>query len=306
MLPRQMILLGTGISVLATSLLSHLPVVDSQKVRVSKVSQKRVFEMFTGDAAVSATAVPPPITYHGGPVMMGTVNMYYIWYGAKWVSNSATSILENLANNIGGSAYYNIQTSYTNGTGSPLSNSIKFVKSVNSTYGYKTTLSDSDIQKIVQKELDANTLPTDANGIYFVLTSSEVKESSGFCRTYCAWHWYFLYKGIYIKHSFVGNAATQCPNGCIPFSGNSPNSNPGADGMANTITHELEEAHTDPLGNAWYDSSGNENADKCAWKYGTTSTSSNGAQYNMILGGVPYLIQQNWVNSGAGYCALSY
>ena len=103
--------------------------------------------MFKGDAAVTATAVPPPITWHGGPVMMGTVNIYYIWYGTLWSGNSATRILENLAKNIGGSAYYNIQTSYTNGTaGFPLSNSTKFVKSVNSTYLRKTRLTVSDIQ----------------------------------------------------------------------------------------------------------------------------------------------------------------
>ena len=31
------------------------------------------------------------------------------------------------------------------------------------------------------------------------------------------------------------------------------------------VTHETREAVTDPLGNAWYDSSGNEADDKCAW-----------------------------------------
>jgi len=178
---------------------------------------------------------------------------------------------------------------------------------VNSKYQRKTRLADNDIQGIVQKEMDVKTLPTDANGIYFVLTSSEVQESSGFCQSYCGWHSYFSYKSKNIKYSFVGNAATQCPNGCTAFGDTSPNSNPGADGMASTILHELEEAHTDPLLNAWYDdSSGYENADMCAWTFGTTSTSSNGAPYNMVIGGLQYLIQQNWVNNDAGYCALSF
>jgi len=30
-------------------------------------------------------------------------------------------------------------------------------------------------------------------------------------------------------------------------------------------SHEIREAVTDPLGNAWYDSKGNEADDKCVW-----------------------------------------
>jgi hypothetical protein len=63
---------------------------------------------------------------------------------------------------------------------------------------------------------------------------------------------------------------------------------------------------TDPNLNAWYDRRGYENADKCAWTFGTTYTTSNGAQANMNLGGLNFLIQQNWVNANGGFCALSY
>ena len=55
--------------------------------------------------------------------------------------------------------------------------------------------------------------------------------------------------------------------------------------MASIIAHELEEAVTDPDLNAWYDSRGYENADKCAWTFGTTYTAANGAEANMTLGG---------------------
>jgi hypothetical protein len=86
----------------------------------------------------------------------------------------------------------------------------------------------------------------------------------------------------------------------------SPNNNSGADGMASVIAHESEEAFTDPDLNAWYDTAGNENADKCAWTFGTTSRASNGSQYNITLGGTNYLIQRNWVNASGGYCSMSY
>ena len=76
--------------------------------------------------------------------------------------------------------------------------------------------------------------------------------------------------------------------------------------MVSVIAHELEETATDPDLNAWYDSSGAENADKCAWTFGTTYTVSNGSLANMNLGTRDYLVQQNWVNAQGGICALSY
>jgi len=77
--------------------------------------------------------------------------------------------------------------------------------------------------------------------------------------------------------------------------------------MASIIAHELEEAVTDPDLNAWYDRRGAENADKCAWTFGTTTTLSSGAKKNVTLGSRNYLIQQNWVNNGSGgFCAMSY
>jgi hypothetical protein len=76
--------------------------------------------------------------------------------------------------------------------------------------------------------------------------------------------------------------------------------------MASIISHELEEAATDPDLNAWYDRRGMENADKCAWTFGATHTVTNGAQANMTFGGRDWLIQQNWVNGSGGYCAVGY
>jgi hypothetical protein len=76
--------------------------------------------------------------------------------------------------------------------------------------------------------------------------------------------------------------------------------------MASIVSHELEEATTDPDLNAWYDRRGEENADKCAWTFGQTFTASNGSKYNMVLGSRQYLIQQNWVNASGGYCAVTY
>ena len=100
------------------------------------------------------------------------------------------------------------------------------------------------------------------------------------------------------------------PSACS--AGQFPNGD-DADPTINVVSHEHQEAITDPNGNAWYDMRGYENADKCAWTFGTPYTVANGSQANMALptGALPsaqknFLIQRNWVNSGAGYCAVAF
>src|SRR5262245_26043986 len=64
-----------------------------------------------GEARAARPRPGNGISYHGGPVMLGTTHVYYIWYG-NWSGNSANAILTNLAQNIGGSPYFNINTTY--------------------------------------------------------------------------------------------------------------------------------------------------------------------------------------------------
>jgi Phosphate-induced protein 1 conserved region len=242
------------------------------------------------------------ITYHGGPVILGTTNVYYIWYG-NWSGNTATTILTDLAGNIGGSPYFNINTTYYNGSGTHVLNAVVFHGAAFDSYSHGSSLSDSAIQAVVSSAISSGALPKDTNGLYFVLTSSDVTASSGFCTQYCGWHTHGTIAGSDIKYSFVGNP-DRCPSACEAQT-KGPNSNAGADGMASIIAHELEETVTDPDLNAWYDSRGAENADKCAWTFGTTYT-VNGALANMKLGARDYLIQRNWVNASGGFCALKY
>src|SRR5262249_38680290 len=56
------------------------------------------------------------INYHGGPVMQQGANVYYIWYG-NWQGDSATSILADLASHLGGSPYFNINSTYYDALG---------------------------------------------------------------------------------------------------------------------------------------------------------------------------------------------
>jgi hypothetical protein len=243
------------------------------------------------------------ISYHGGPLILGGTNVYYIWYG-NWSGNSATTILTDFAGNIGGSPYFNINTTYYDGSNNHVLNAVRFSGSVTDSYSHGTSLSDSAIQGVVSDAISSGRLPKDTNGVYFVLTSADVTASSGFCTQYCGWHTHGTISGSDIKYSFVGNP-DRCPTACAAQT-TGPNGNAGADGMASIIAHELEEATTDPDLNAWYDTRGQENADKCAWTFGATSTASNGSLYNVTLGSRNYLIQRNWVNASGGYCSMSY
>jgi hypothetical protein len=243
------------------------------------------------------------INYHGGPVMVSTKNVYYIWYG-NWSGNTATTILTDLMNSLGGSPYFNINTTYTDGTGAKVSNAISYLGSTTDNYSQGTSLSDAQIQQVVSDAITGGRVPKDTNAVYFVLTSADVNATSGFCTQYCGWHTHGTISGSDIKYAFIGNP-DRCPSSCAAQT-TGPNGNAGADGMASIISHELEEAASDPDLNAWYDTRGQENADKCAWTFGTEFTASNGSKYNMTLGTRNYLIQQNWVNAAGGYCSKQY
>jgi hypothetical protein len=244
------------------------------------------------------------ISYHGGPVLHSPI-AYYIYYGTQW-KGSTQAIVEAYPSYVGGSAYFNINTTYTDPNG-PVQNDATFGGHVNAPKSYGASLSDAQIEQVVADTLKAGLLPFDPNAVYFVLTSPEVTASSGFCTQYCGWHNHASYTdaaGAHdVKYAFVGNP-DRCPSSCEAQT-TSPNGDAGADGMVSIIAHEFEEAATDPDLNAWYDRRGNENADKCAWTFGSPKT-LNGAQYNLTLNGMNFLVQQNWVNAGGGYCSMSF
>jgi hypothetical protein len=256
------------------------------------------------------------IRYHGGPIMLGATNAYAIFYGG-WSGSPTPALITQFLGDDGGSSYFNINTTYTDGAGHRVTNAVNFVESTPMGYTYGTTLSDANVQQIVADAIASGKLPPpntagtaaaslpDPNGVYFVLTSKDVGESSGFLTTYCGWHTSGTIAGVDTKYSFVGDASKNL-SACAGQTAASPNNNPAGDAMVNVVAHELEESVTDPDLNAWYDWRGMENADKCAWMFGSTTTMPNGAKYNMTMNGHPYLIQQNWLNANGGLCALSY
>jgi hypothetical protein len=257
--------------------------------------------------AGSTGTITPAITWHGGPVM-GTPKVYLIWYGNWNQSNGSDTpagqaIVNDFLYGLNDSPYYQTNASYPG-----VSGFFSVGSAYTDNYSQGSNLSDRKVAAVVSSAINNGRLPKDNNGIYFVLTSSDVAETSGFCSRYCGWHTYGTLSGTNIKYSFVGNA-NRCLNACS-IQTNSPNGNAGVDGMVSVIAHELEETNTDPNLNAWYDANGAEDADKCAWTFGQSLLqTSTGAFYNMTLGTSsggtrPFLIQRELdINS---MCYVSY
>jgi hypothetical protein len=257
------------------------------------------------------------INYNGGPVLKSSpVPIYVIWYG-NWNgtgsnTQATVSLIGTFLNNLGNSPYELINSTYGDTTGN-VSGNLTLAAQIFDTGSQGTKLSNRKLTSIVTRSF-SNGLPTDANGVYLVLTSSNVSEQ-GFCSQFCGFHTRQTLNGADIKWAFIGNV-DRCPSGC-EIQGTGPNSPAtgvgGADGMANVIAHETEEAISDPDLNAWFDSSGQENADKCNFNFGATTTCSSangctpagvsaGAKFNQVIGNHDWMIQQNWENANGGAC----
>ena len=264
------------------------------------------------------------ITWHGGPVMTqtGPINVYYIWYGA-WSkvgmpdadTKSTQNVLTDLVKGLKDSPYWKINRTYADDLNNKMgvTSNIVFAKAANDDYSQGMTIGDAAFPKIVTKAITGNAWPADTNSIYVVLTSKDVKVSSGFCKQFCGYHTSTKVNGTNVQYAFIGDPTSQCLSGCSSEMA-SPNGNAGADAMASVVVHELAETATDPFGFAkqgWYDASGYENADKCAWTFGTTYKTGNSGVANVkltITGGSvatrDFLLQQNWINANRGKCVL--
>ncbi len=246
------------------------------------------------------------IEYHAGPVMTNVQDVYFIWYGT-WGSDSVAennkTIMTDLASNFCGQSYTDMWRAYTDTQGRAPLGCLIYAGNYFDAYSHGRTLSDADVADIVRNQFATNWLPQDPGGIYIVLTSADVAESSGFGTSYCGWHGRTDYDGSQHHIGFLG-WPERAPSNCAP-NGVGPNGTVGADAAASHLVGLLSDIVTDPAFGAWYDKLGLEMADKCIWTYGTTYTAANGAKANVRLGFRDFLLQQLWVPSrNGGSCAL--
>lgn len=261
------------------------------------------------------------ISYHGGSVLLNGTNVAAVYWasapifsGGPDVNTSGAgsadgSLVGYFLSHLGGSDYFNINTSYTNGGTQHIANVVNYTQYwANGTNAPSGTTSVSDAQMIamLQSGFNSGALTYDPSTLYAIFTSGKVNLGGGFGTQYCAYHTHgtvtiggvsktVLYAAMPYNYAY--------PSACTSGYG-AANGDPGADYEVNTLAHEIEETTTDMMGNAWFDTRGYENADKCAWTWGTVDKNGNTA--NITVGSKNFLVQQNWVNAGSGGCALKF
>jgi hypothetical protein len=258
------------------------------------------------------------ISYHGGTVITNpatkVVAIYWGNPGYQSLPSGTGSgsgdgtLIGSFLRGLGGSPYFNINTTYYNASGARVLNSVTYTSYWNTAGTYAAPSSsptDADMINVIRSGIGSGKIAYDPQTVYAIFTGSGVNLGGGFGSRYCAYHTHGSLADGRVFYYAAMPYNQQYPSGCT--SGyTSPNTDVAANSEVNTLAHEIEETTTDPMGTAWYDNRGYENADKCAWTWGTTSTASNGGVYNMTIGGIRYLVQRNWVNAGTGGCAVSY
>ncbi|CAI5534825.1 unnamed protein product [Closterium sp. Naga37s-1] len=241
-------------------------------------------------------------------VMHEPINVYLIWFGR--FKESQKNIIRNFVRSVGDttdpsntvSQWWNINRLYTDCSGNPVSQEVKLAGDHHLKPRMRFLFSNMAVTSVVRRALSAKAFPTDPNGVYFVITDRGTKQQSllgGFCSAYCGWHSYDSIRNHALKLAFIGHPG-RCLRSCAAPSisrkgGRSPNGDRAMDAMVSILAHELAEATSDPYLGTWTDASGMENADICAWSYGTVETTSAGAEYNLVgLNGMKFLVQQNY------------
>lgn len=235
------------------------------------------------------------LSYHGGPVMAQTTNIFAIFWepSGSVVSSTYSSLIQRFFSDAHGSVYYQILQQYhqSNGSG-PVTATLAgtFVD----THAYPSNpIFDSDIQNEVTSAQKAKGWTSSTNNIFFVFTARNENEcfdttqSQCTFTTFCGYHNFFNTNTIYAYIPYTGTNLAACG------APRTPNNDIDADSSINVSSHELAEAVTDPLLNAWFDASGNEIGDKCNFNFDTT----NSANGDTILNGHPYEIQKEWDNA---------
>jgi hypothetical protein len=227
------------------------------------------------------------LTYHNGELRVSTSEVHAIFWGTNWDNASFAGDkitgIDSFYGAVSNTSYLGTNTEYTDGS--------QNVSSSTSYKGHVVDLSAAPRRapqtSAILDEVCAQ-FPTPTPGAYYPVYVDAPRGHAG----YCAWHsWGSCPNGAQIQFGFFFNLDGD--PGCDPQDSSGVHSQ-GLAALANVTGHELSEMLTDPRGTGWFDSSGAENADKCAWTFGAsllTFGGKNGSQWK---------IQGNWSNAAYG------
>jgi len=245
------------------------------------------------------------ILWNGGPVLTGAVPIYVIYYGTGFPATSQSIVNAFLAG-LSGTVQYDVNQTYCESqttdcaVGSPpppaVSGALDYPPDLSHVFrdpGSQGTRIDSTrITKILQNAIGPapGQLPPNDGAVYVLITAPDVTVSS-FCTSFCAYHTLStsIVSGSTIHYALapeLGSKCTVCDgNFAVYHEADTPNDDPGADEVVDSLMHEISETVTDPNLNAWFTSSGAENGDLCNYNYAspsltTTTVEGNTVHYN--------------------------
>ncbi|HEY5950229.1 MAG TPA: hypothetical protein VIV40_32260, partial [Kofleriaceae bacterium] len=236
------------------------------------------------------TGGSPNLVYHGGPVMTAGAYVEPIFWGTSWASTSyqgdKVSGLQTFYAGLNNTSYAGTNSEYTDGSGTHVGTAstlagVHIDTSASAKNGSRTSVILAEVCKMISNPRSDG---------YYPVYIDKPRGHAG----YCAWHSTGTCNGVQVQFAFFFDLDGD--TGCDPQDSVNGHSQ-GLAALANVSGHELSEAVTDPQLDAWYDTSGAENSDKCAWAFGSdTITFSNNSHWK---------IQGNWSNAayngGTGY-----
>ena len=212
------------------------------------------------------------LTDHGGPEM-AVVDFFAVYYNATVAGSTGSQGNSTLRQQVTkfinafsdgqsyNSADQNANFSIVQQYGTAASNALLVLAGdyVDPAPPAGNTLSDSKVQSYLAGLFNAGKIAANdytIYGIYFPSGMRITLQGGASCSSFCGYHGHFSYQGNQIKYAV------------FPYTDCRACSMPGkqvADILTIVSSHEIREATTDRLLNAWYDSSGYEADDKCAW-----------------------------------------
>ncbi len=244
-----------------------------------------------GQAPAAKPNRSPNLQYHGGPVMSAGAYVEPIFWGARWNDPSFVSDkisgMQLFYSSVGGSSYEATNTEYTDASGSHVGTTVTLGAAH---VDLSTAASNGNRTSVILAEACAQATTLVENGYYPVYVDTP-RGHAGFC----AWHSAGTCpNGTTIQFAFFFNLDGD--PGCDPED-NSGQHSQGTAALGNVTGHELSETLTDQHLDAWYDASGAENSDKCAWAFGTDLLTFSAKS--------KWKVQGNWSNaaydSNTGY-----
>lgn len=253
------------------------------------------------------------LVYHNGPVMRTNTTYAIFWEPAgSTVSAKYNSLINRFFTDVAAATtagatnnVYWANTQYYDTTGS-ISDQSTFGGSYVDTTAFPKSgckdrytsicLSDAQITTEIKNVIAKAGWAAGPNNLFFMFTPKGVgtcySNSSCSFAQFCAYHSNVSSPAgtiYYANMPYANTVATGCDGGQHP-------NGDDADATIQVTSHEHVEAITDKAGNAWYDASGYENGDKCAWKFGAMLGSTATGGYNQLINGNPYFLQLEWSN----------